>query len=175
MIPYAPGRTRLQSSIIDRLNAGQTVVPVRPDEILAMQHIHSLYGSLMQSQKAIPSLPAAFVPWKLGTPSPQTPELANAICWFGTITQAAAAAPTLTETTASGLVLTKGRTSTGFYTVSGFPTGYSVHVAGQPAGTDRAVTYDAAGQTVTIKSYNHAVIGDDILAATPLMFILMPA
>lgn len=174
MIPYAPGRDRITKWLIQRLNDGDTVTPISPAEIQSMNAIKATYPTLVQSQKAEPNLPAGFIPYKLGAPATQTPVLSAAICWFGTISQAAAAAPTVNEATATGLVLTRGRTSAGFYTISGLPTGYGIHAAVWPSDPDRAVTVGIAGQTITIKSYNHAVIGDDLLNLNNLMIILMP-
>lgn len=174
MIPYAPGRDRQTAVFIARLNAGETIIPTSPAEITAMNAIKATYPTLVQSQTAIPNLPAGFVPYKLGAVSPQTPILSAAVCWFGHVTQAAGATPVLTETTATGLVLTKARTSAGLYPITGWPAGYTVHAGIEPVDPDHTVSADVAGGTVTLKSWNHATLADSLLVANPLMFVLMP-
>lgn len=174
MIPYAPGRDRLTKQIVATLNAGEEFIAVTPAQRAAIGELESTYPTLLQTQKQLPNEPAGFTPWKLGTPAPSTPLLNAAICWMGTIAQTGTAIPVLTETTAAGLTLTTHRTSAGFYTVSGFPTGYSIHAAVNPVDQNRAVTISVSGQTVTIKSYSAGSINDDLLAANPTLFILMP-
>lgn len=174
MIPYQYGRSDTEKRIVKALNAGATYIAVTPAEIAAINAIKAANPTLLQAQKAIPSIPAGFIPYKLGAPPASIPLLSNAICWFGSASQTGTNAPALNEVTASGMILTPARTSAGFYTVTGFPTGYTLHAAVEPSHPNKVVTTSVTGQTVTIKTYDGGVIGDNLLNGQNFIFVLIP-
>lgn len=174
-IPYAPGRDAITRRIVTALNNLATFIPVTPAEIAAMAALYAAYPTLLQSQPYVGNAPAGFIPWKLGTPATQKPIPSTAIIWRGIVNQTGAAAPTLTEATATGLIITKGRTSSGIYPLTGFPTGYSIYAFLSDTDVNLPTAVTVLAQTVTVKSYDSAGnVSDGRFLNNPLAIILVP-